>query len=59
MRGFFVMEVSTEESKIMVNSKTNTSTDITMNDEKLEEVTSFKCLEVTLSKDGTCTAEVR
>ncbi|KAH3822447.1 hypothetical protein DPMN_124225 [Dreissena polymorpha] len=36
------MEVSTEKSKIMVNSTTNTRADIIMNSEKLEEVTSFK-----------------
>ncbi|KAH3799974.1 hypothetical protein DPMN_153598 [Dreissena polymorpha] len=36
------MEVSME---IMVNSTTNTSTDVTMNGEKLEEVTSLKYLE--------------
>ncbi|KAH3885770.1 hypothetical protein DPMN_009768 [Dreissena polymorpha] len=38
---------------------TNTSTDITMNGEKVEEVTSFKYLDATLSNDGTSTAEVR
>ena len=53
------MEVSTEKSKIMVNSTTNTSADITMNGEKLEEVTSFNNLRATLSKDCTCTAEVQ
>ncbi|KAH3707152.1 hypothetical protein DPMN_066549 [Dreissena polymorpha] len=39
-------------------STINTSTDITMNGKKLEEVTSSKCLDATLSKDGTRTAEV-
>ncbi|KAH3876233.1 hypothetical protein DPMN_000070 [Dreissena polymorpha] len=43
----------------MVNSMTNTSEDITMKREKLEEVTSFKYFCATLSKDGTSTAEVR
>ncbi|KAH3885725.1 hypothetical protein DPMN_009721 [Dreissena polymorpha] len=37
----------------------NTSTDITMNGEKVEEETSFKYLDATLSNDGTSTAEVR
>ncbi|KAH3856330.1 hypothetical protein DPMN_098916 [Dreissena polymorpha] len=35
------MDVSMEKSKIVVNSTTNTSEDITMDCEKLEEVTSF------------------
>ena len=36
-----------------------TAVDITMNGQKLEEVTSFKILERTLCKDGTYSAEVR
>ena len=36
------MEVSTEKSKIIINGTNNVSADITMNDQKLEEVTSFK-----------------
>ena len=36
------MEVSTEESKTMTNSMNNISADISMNGQKLEEVTSFK-----------------
>ncbi|KAH3710421.1 hypothetical protein DPMN_069902 [Dreissena polymorpha] len=43
----------------MVNSTTNTSADITMNSEKLEEVTSLKYLGTIVSMDGTSTAEVR
>jgi hypothetical protein len=53
------MEVSTEKSKVMVNSTNPISANITMNGEPLEEVTSFKYLGVTLSKDGTCIAEIR
>ena len=53
------MNVSTEKSKIMTNSTNNISADISMNGQKLEEVTSFKYLEVTLCKDGACSAEVR
>ena len=53
------MEVSSEKSKVLVNSTSNISANITMNGEPLEEVTSFKYLGATLSKDGTCTAEVR
>ena len=51
------MEVSTEKSKIMTKSM-NISADISMNGQKLEEVTSFKYLGATLCKDGTCSAEV-
>ncbi|KAH3820726.1 hypothetical protein DPMN_122475 [Dreissena polymorpha] len=43
----------------MVNSTTNTSTDINMDGEKLEEVTSCKYVGTTLSKYGTSTAEVQ
>ncbi|KAH3774753.1 hypothetical protein DPMN_176146 [Dreissena polymorpha] len=41
------IEVSTEKSKILLNSTTNISA---INDEKLEEVTSFKYLGATLPK---------
>ena len=51
------MEVSTKKSKITTNSMNTFSADIIMNDQKLEEVTSFKYLGVTLCKDGTCSAE--
>ena len=37
---------------------TNNSADISMNDQELEEVTSFKYLGATLCKDGTFSAEV-
>ena len=50
--------VSTEKSKIMTNSMNNNSADSGMNSQTLEEVTSFKYLEATLCKDGTCSAEV-
>ena len=53
------MEVSTEESKVMTNSANNISAGISMNGQKLEEVTSFKYLGPTLCKDGTFSAEVR
>ena len=48
------MEVITERRMIMTNSKNNISADISMNGQKLEEVTSFKCLGATLCRDGTC-----
>ena len=50
------MKVFTKNSKIMVNSTTNTSA-VAMNGEKLEEVTSFRYLGPILSKDGSSTAE--
>ena len=53
------MEVSTEKSKIMSNSMNNTSPDISINGQKLAEVTSFKYLEAAPCKDGSCPAEVR
>ena len=52
------MEVSTERSKTMTNSKNNISSDISMNGQKSEEVTSFKYLGATLCKDGTYAAEI-
>ena len=50
------MEVSTEKkkSKIMTNSTNNICADISMNSQKLEEVTSFRYLGAILCKDGTC-----
>ena len=45
------MEVSTEKIKLMTNSTNNISADISMNGQKLEEVTSFKYLGATLYKD--------
>ena len=50
--------VSTEKSKIMTNSTNSISADISMNGQKLEEVTSFKYLGATLCKDGTCSSEI-
>ena len=43
----------------MTNSTDNISADISMNGQKLEEVTSFKYLGATLCKDATCSAKVR
>ena len=52
------MEVSTEKSKIMTNSTNIITANISMNGQKLEDVTSFKYLGANLCKDGTCSAEV-
>ena len=57
--GAFGMEVSSEKSKVMVNSKEDSTASITMNGQQLEEVESFKYLGATLSKDGTSNSEVR
>ena len=53
------MDISTAKSKIMVNSTNNTSADVTLDEEQLEEVSNFKYLGATLSKDGTCNTEIR
>ena len=53
------MEGSTEKSKIMSNSTNKINADVSMNCQKLEEMTSFKYLGATLCKDGTCSAEIR
>ena len=50
------MEVSAEKSQVMTNSTNNISVDISMDDQKLEEVNSFEYLAATLCKDGTCSA---
>ena len=53
------MEISTEKSKVMVNSAEDVHANITMNGESLEEVSNFKYLGATLAKDGTSTTEIR
>ena len=53
------MEVSTEKNRIMTNSTNNISANISMNGQKLDEVTSFKYLGATLCKEGTCSADIR
>ena len=52
------MEVGTKKSKIPTNSTNPNSEDISMNGQKLEEVSSFKCLGVTLCNDGICSVEI-
>ena len=53
------MEISAEISKIMTSSTIKISSNISMNGQKVEEVTSFEYLGATLCKDSTCSAEVR
>ena len=48
------MEVSSEKRKIMTSSTNDTSEYISMNGQKLVEVTSFKYLGATRYKDGIC-----
>ena len=58
--GAYGMEVSSEKSKILVNShKQLPKTNITMNGQILEEVENFKYLGSTLSKDGSSTKEIK
>ena len=52
------MEVNTEKSKIMINSMSYISADISLTSQNLEEVISFKYLGATLCKDGTCSVEI-
>ena len=56
--GAYGMEISTAKSKVMVNSTNNASVSIIMDGKKLEEVSSFKYLGATLTKDGTCKTEI-
>ena len=49
-------ESAQKKNKITTNSRNNISANISMNGQKLEQVTSFKYLKATLCKDGTCSA---
>lgn len=53
------MEVSTEKSKVLTNSVTNTTAHIYMNGQQLKEVDTFKYLGATLTKDGRSTTEIK
>lgn len=44
--------------KLMINSTSNTSASVTMDDERLEEIFCFKYFGEILSKDGTRDAEI-
>ena len=48
-----------KKSKVMVKNLNDSSPDITMNGQRLEEVNNFKYLRSTLSKDESCIVEVR
>ena len=53
------MEISSEKSKVMVNSGDNATAQISMNGQQLEEVMAFKYLGATLTKDGRSSAEIK
>ena len=53
------MEVSSEKSKVMVNSNEDKKANIVMNGERLEEVEKFKYLGAYIAKDGHSSAEVK
>ena len=54
------MVISTEKSKVMVNSNDNSiHANITLYGEKLEEVDKFCYLSSTLTRDGSCEADIR
>ncbi|KAH3855422.1 hypothetical protein DPMN_097989 [Dreissena polymorpha] len=53
------MEFNAETSEIIAYSTNNTNENITMNGEKLEEVTSFTYVGATLTNDGTGAAFFR
>ena len=54
------MEISSEKSKILVNSDSqSTATNIVMNGEKLEEVKEFRYLGAVINSEGTSTKEIK
>ena len=57
--GAYGMEISAAKSKTMVNTNSNTTANITLKGEELENVSSFKYLGATLTQDGASTTEIR
>ena len=53
------MEISSEKSKVMVNSGDNTTVQISMNGQQVEEAMASKYLRATLTKDERSTAEIK
>ena len=53
------MEISSEKSKVVVNSGDNTTAQISMNGQELEEVMAFKYLGAMLTKDGRSTEDIK
>ena len=48
------MEMSTEKTKLMTNNASGSNTEIKVNGQKLETVTSFKCLGSVITDEGSC-----
>ena len=46
------MEISAEKTKLMTNNTSGISTEIKVNGQKLETVTSFKCLGSVITDEG-------
>ena len=46
------MEISAEKTKLMTNNTSGINTEIKVNNQKLETVTSFKCLASVISDEG-------
>ena len=57
--GAYGIEVSSEKSKVMTNSANKTPAQIYMNGQQLEEVSAFKYLGATLTKDSRSTTEIK
>ena len=53
------MEISSEKSKIMINTTDARSANIILNQQQLEEVNNFKYLGAIISADGRCESEIR
>ena len=47
-----VMEISAEKTKLMTNNSSGINTEIKVNGQKLETVTSFKCLGSVITDEG-------
>ena len=56
--GSYGMEISTEKSKVRINTTDARSGNIMLNQQQLEEVNSFKYLGAILSVDGSCKVEI-
>ena len=57
--GSYGMEISTEKSKVMINTTDARSGNITLNQQQLGEVNSFQYLGAILSVDGSCEVEIQ
>ena len=53
------MEVSTGQSRTVTNSTSYSEFNVSMHGQKLEDLTNFELVRATLSKNGTCSGEIR